>query len=166
MDRLSQSLVDRSLHPLDLVEEAVALRDWALERFARDELLAEVRGRWCDYHAVFNWINDIGALQLTCAFDIRTPPERRAAVHELLAFLNERLGVGHFDIGTEDGLPAYRHALLLRGGSLSAEQVEDLIDIALHELDRFYPAFQYVVWGNQSPHDAIRSIVFETVGEA
>lgn len=166
MGNLSQSILDQTLHPLDLVEETVAMRDWALERTGRDELLAEAGGRWCDYHAVFSWIEEIGALQLTCAFDVRTPPERRASVHELLAVLNERLGIGHFDVGTEDGLPAYRHALLLRGGSLSAEQVEDLIDIALHELDRFYPAFQYVVWGNQSPHAAISSIVFETVGEA
>jgi hypothetical protein len=166
MGSLSQSFADQSLHPLDLVEELIALRDWALERTARDELLSEIGGRWCDYHAVFNWIDEIGALQITAAFDVRTPPERRASVHELLAVLNERLGIGHFDVGTEDGLPAYRHALLLRGGSLSAEQVEDMVDIAVHELDRFYPAFQYVVWGNQSVHAAVSSIMFDTVGEA
>ena len=166
MGNLSQSIFDQTMHPLDLVEETVALRDWALERTARDELIAEAGGRWCDYHAIFNWIEEIGALQITCAFDVRTPPERRASVHELLAVLNERLGIGHFDVGTNDGLPAYRHALLLRGGALSAEQVEDMIDIALHELDRFYPAFQYVVWGNQSAQAAVSSIVFETVGEA
>jgi len=166
MGNLSQSIFDQSMHPLDLVEETVAMRDWAVDRIARDELLAEAGGRWCDYHTMFNWIDEIGALQITCGFDIRTPPERRSAVLELLAVLNERLGIGHFDIGTEDGLPAYRHALLLRGGSLSAEQVEDMIDIALHELDRFYPAFQYVVWGNQSAQTAVSSVVFETVGEA
>lgn len=166
MGSLSQSIFDQTMHPLDLVEETIALRDWTLERVGRNDLVAEAAGRWCDYHAVFNWIDEIGALQITCAFDVRTPPERRASVHELLAVLNERLGIGHFDIGSEDGLPAYRHALLLRGGSLSAEQVEDMIDIALHELDRFYPAFQYVVWGNQSAHTAVSSVVFETVGQA
>ncbi|MBT4906861.1 MAG: hypothetical protein HON62_08265, partial [Rhodospirillaceae bacterium] len=56
--------------------------------------------------------------------------------------------------------------LLLRGGGLSAEQVEDMVDIAVHELDRFYPAFQYVVWGNQSAQAAVSSIMFDTVGEA
>ena len=166
MGNLSQSVIDQSLHPLDLIEEMIAMRDWAQERTRRDELLAEIGGRWCDYHAVFSWIDEIGALQLTCAFDMRTPPEKRDSVHELLAVLNERLGIGHFDVGSQDGLPAYRHALLLRGGGLSAEQVEDMVDIAVHELDRFYPAFQYVVWGNQSAHAAVSSIMFDTVGEA
>ncbi len=158
--------VHQNVHPLDLVEETIALRDWALERTARDELLAEVTGRWCDYHIVFHWTDELAALQMTCAFDMRTPKEYRAPVHELLALLNDRLGVGHFDVGSVDGLPAYRHALLLRGGALSAEQIEDLLDIALHEIDRFYPAFQYVVWGDRSPVDAMATVVFETVGEA
>ena len=166
MGNLSQSFVDQALHPLDLIEEMIAMRDWAQERTARDELLSEMGGRWCDYHAVFNWIDEIGALQMTCAFDMRTPPERRAAVHELLAVLNERIGIGHFDVGAQDGLPAYRHALLLRGGSLSAEQVEDMVDIAVHELDRFYPAFQFVLWGNYTPEDAVSAAMLETLGEA
>jgi hypothetical protein len=33
-------------------------------------------------------------------------------------------------------------------------------------MDRFYPAFQYVVWGDRSPVDAMATVVFETVGEA
>ncbi len=166
MGVVTTGYVRQTIHPLDLVEETIALRDWAQERTARNELLAEVTGRWCDYHLLFHWTDELGALQMTCAFDMRTPQERRTPVHELLALLNDRLGVGHFDIGSSDGLPAYRHALLLRGCALSAEQIEDLLDIALHEVDRFYPAFQYVVWGDRSPVDAMAAVVFETVGEA
>ena len=153
-------------HPLDLVEETIALRDWMLERTARDELIGEVSGRWCDYHVLFNWTEEIGALQMTFAFDLRTPAERRNAVHELLALLNDRLEIGHFDISSVDGLPAFRNALLLRGGAISAEQIEDMLDIALHEVDRFYPAFQFVVWGERKPADAMATIVFDTIGEA
>ena len=163
---VTTAYVHSNPHPLDLVEETIALRNWALERSARDELLAEVAGRWCDYHVMFNWTDELGALQMTCAFDMRTPQDRRAPVHELLALLNDRLGIGHFDVGSVDGLPAYRHALLLRGAALSAEQIEDLLDIALHEMDRFYPAYQYVDWGDRSPGDAMATGVFETVGEA
>src|SRR3546814_11448913 len=90
MGIVSQAFVETTSHPLDLVEELIALRDWTQERVARDELLAEAGGRWCDYHVVFSWLDELGALQITCAFDMRTPPERRAAVHELLALLTER----------------------------------------------------------------------------
>ena len=41
-----------------------------------------------------------------------------------------------------------------------------LIDIALHECERFYPAFQYVLWGGRTPTEAIDAAMLETVGEA
>ena len=48
----------------------------------------------------------------------------------------------------------------------STEQVEDLVDIALSECERFYPAFQFVVWGGKSPAQAIASAMIDPVGEA
>ncbi|MBC93085.1 MAG: hypothetical protein CMM38_05535 [Rhodospirillaceae bacterium] len=166
MAAVISGFVHQNDHPLDLVETTIAVRDWPLERPESDELFAQVTGRWSSYDIMFNWMNDLGALQIICSLDIRAPKERRSSVHELLAILNDRLGVGHFDIGLLNGTPSFRHTLLLRGGGLSAEQIEDLVDIALFEIDRFYPAFQYVVWGGQSPADAIATVVFETVGEA
>ena len=44
--------------------------------------------------------------------------------------------------------------------------MEDLVDIAITESERFYPAFQYVVWGGKSPQEAMASSILETVGEA
>jgi hypothetical protein len=55
----------------------------------------------------------------------------------------------------------------LRGiSAASAEQVEDLVDIALSECERFHPAFQFVVWGGKSPSQAIASAMIDPVGEA
>ena len=49
----------------------------------------------------------------------------------------------------------FRHALLLRGVSgVSAEQVEDLVELALVECERFYPAFQLVIWGGKTADEA------------
>ena len=42
----------------------------------------------------------------------------------------------------------------------------DLVDIALSECERFYPAFQFVVWGGKSPAQAIASAMIDPVGEA
>ena len=60
----------------------------------------------------------------------------------------------------------YRHALPLRSSKLSAEQIEDLLDISLSECERFYPAFQYVVWGGKAPADALEAAILDPVGEA
>lgn len=153
-------------HPLDLVEQSMGLRRWSVARVGRDELAAEVTGRWSDYHLLFRWSEVLGALHASCAFDARVPEERWPAVHELLALANDKLWVGHFDISTDEGLPAFRHSLLLRGGRLAVEQIEDLVDIALGEVDRFFPAFQYVIWGNRRPVDALTASILDTVGHA
>ena len=38
---------------------------------------------------------------------------------------------------------------------LSLDQAETLVEAAVDELDRFYPVFQFVLWGGKSPKDAI-----------
>src|SRR5262249_59029613 len=102
-----------------------------------------------------------------CGFDMKVPKNRRAPIYELLALANEKLWLGHFDISAEDNSPAFRHAVLLRGVlGASVEQVEDLVDIAVSECERFYPAFQLVVWGGKPPSEAMEMAMIEPIGEA
>jgi len=154
-------------NPIDLVEEIVLANDWAHDRASEEELVVEISGRWCDYRLYFVWQEEICAMHFSCGFDMKVPKGRRGPVYELLALANERLWLGHFDLSAEDNSPAFRHAVLLRGvPTASAEQVEDLVDIALSECERFYPAFQFVVWGGKSPAQAIASAMIDPVGEA
>jgi hypothetical protein len=61
----------------------------------------------------------------------------------------------------------FRHTVLLRGSSgASVEQLEDLVDIARSECERFFPAFQFVLWAGRSPREALEAAMLETVGEA
>jgi hypothetical protein len=61
----------------------------------------------------------------------------------------------------------FRHALPLRGlRGPSVEQMEDLLDTAILECERFYPAFQYVIWGGKTAAQAIASAMIDTAGEA
>jgi hypothetical protein len=41
-----------------------------------------------------------------------------------------------------------------------------VIEAAVDEVDRFYPVFQFVLWGGKSPKDAIAAALVETRGEA
>ena len=95
------------------------------------------------------------------------PAPRRAALYELLALANERLWIGHFGMESEDGMPLFRHAVLLRGApGVSAESLEDMVDIAITECERFYPAFQFVLWGGKTPAEALQAAMLECAGEA
>lgn len=153
--------------PIDLIEEIVEANEWPHDRSGDDELIVEVSGRWCEYRLLFVWQADLSVLHFTSSFDMKVPKGRRAAVFELLASVNERLWLGHFEVCAETALPMFRHALLLRGtAGVAVEQVEDLVETALSECERFYPAFQLVIWGGKGPDEAIAAAMIDPVGEA
>jgi hypothetical protein len=154
-------------NPLDILEELVNANEWRFDRTTEEEMVVEISGRWCEYRLFFAWQEDLSAMYFSCLFDLRIPSHRRAQVAELLALVNEKLWLGHFDLCSEDLVPMFRHTVLLRGVTgASVEQLEDLVDIALCECERFFPAFQYVVWGGRSAEEAAAAAMIETVGEA
>ena len=64
-------------------------------------------------------------------------------------------------------MKAFRHGLLLRGQDrVAREQVEDMMEVAIGECDRFYPAFQLVLLAEHDPEQALKAAMIETVGEA
>lgn len=154
-------------NPLDIVEEIVTANEWPFERSSDDELIVEIGGRWCDYRLYFVWQGDVAALQFSCQFDMKVPSARRLAVSELLAEVNARMWLGHFDVCSEEHTPMFRQTMLLRGSrGATVEQLEDLVEIALSECERFYPAFQFVIWGGKSASEAVSAAILDTVGEA
>ena len=154
-------------NPIDLVEEIVIANDWAHDRAGEDELIVEIPGRWCDYRLYFLWQEELTALHFSCGFDMKVPKRRRSGLYELLALANERLWLGHFDLASDDHSPAFRQGVLLRGAfGTSVEQIEDLVEISLSECERFFPAFQLVVWGGKSAEEAIAAAMIDPIGEA
>src|SRR5574344_1642510 len=84
-------------NPLDILEEIVTANEWLFDRANDDELIVELSGRWCHYRMFFVWQKEIGALQFSCQFDMKVPPAKCNDVHDLLAMLNDRLWLGHFN---------------------------------------------------------------------
>jgi len=85
----------------------------------------------------------------------------------LIAAINEQLWVGHFDIWTHTGMIMYRQALVLPGGlTASTAQCESMLVGAIHACERYYPAFQFVVWAGKTSAEAMSAAMFDTEGEA
>ena len=153
--------------PLDIIEEVVNNQGWHSNRVCEEEITTAYRGQWCDYSLHFAWSDEIYAINFTCAFDIRVPKRKNAAVNNLLALINDKLWLGHFGVWQDEALPMYRHAFPLRGvDNLMPQQVEDLLDNAITACEKFYPAFQYVIWGGKDPEQAIAASILEPIGEA
>lgn len=154
-------------NPLDLIEQIVAANEWPFDRYADDELNVGVEGSWTRYHLWFAWREEHEALQFSCAFDLKVPKDKVSAVHSLMALMNEKLWLGHFDLWAHEGLLMFRHALIFSGGAeATSGQLEAVVEAALRESERFYPAIQFVLWGGKLPNEAIAAAMLETEGEA
>ncbi|NVO16785.1 MAG: YbjN domain-containing protein [Rhodoplanes sp.] len=157
----------RTANPVDTVERMAATNDWSFARSSEDEVTLVITGKWTDYQVSFTWMGEIEALHLACAFDLKVPERRRAEMIELVSMINEQLWIGHFDLWANDGLVMFRHALVLAGGiEASGAQCESLLSTATEACERYYQAFQFVMWAGKSPRDALDAVQFETVGEA
>jgi hypothetical protein len=157
---------ERMINPIDLVEQLATAHDWAVDRSSDEELTLIVAGTWTDYHVSLNWREDLEALHLACAFDFRVPSNRLNEMYRLVAQINEQLWLGHFDLWTQDGLVMFRHALLLNGAVATTRQCEALLRAALEGCERYYQAFQFVVWAGKESREALVSTMFETEGQA
>ncbi len=154
-------------NPLDVVEQMVLANGWTFDRSGDDEIAVEVTAPGCVYRLWFAWCGERESLHFSCAFDLRVPDNRRATLFELLALINERMWMGHFDVWFDQGLVTYRQTLPLRGGAgVCREQMTDLVEAALAECERYYPPFQYAIWGGKTPGEALAAALFDTVGEA
>ncbi|MBE1237093.1 YbjN domain-containing protein [Phaeovibrio sulfidiphilus] len=166
MPLTSLSIEPSCSNPVDQVETFLSGKGWTIERRDDRSVYAQVPGYWCDCVLVFFWSENLDALQFSCAIDIRVPDSRRAVLYELLALLNERLWVGHFSLWNETSMPRFRHTLLLSGSRVCAGDLDEIVDIALAECERFYPAFQFALWGGNCARDALDSALLDTKGEA
>jgi hypothetical protein len=154
-------------HPLEVVERIAREHEWSFERACDDEINIVVRGKWADYQVSFTWMTEIEALHVACAFEIKVPERSQREVNRLIAMINAQLWLGHFDLWPADGLVMHRHALLLSGGvEATSGQCKVLLLSALDMCERYYPAFQFVVWAGEGAREALEAAMFETAGQA
>lgn len=154
-------------NPLDVAEMVMLDRDLSFDRSGDGDLFAEIEGAWCNYKIWFAWQEEYHGLSLTCALDTKLPKISYARTYPLLAIVNEKLWAGHFGIDSESSQVVYRYTLMVAEDThVPSEQMGEMIDHAVQECERFYPALQAVVWGGKDPKDALAAAIFETVAEA
>jgi hypothetical protein len=150
-----------------MLEQYFEARGWACERTGDGEIIASATGSWAQYELRGVWRQDDQVLQFLAFPDIKVGPEKRVAIYESLGLINEQLWLGHFELWSGSGLIVFRHAALVHEGEgLSFEQAEAIAEAAIEECERFYPVFQFVLWGGKSPSEAISAALIDTAGEA
>jgi hypothetical protein len=163
---LIKGALEKPNDPLDVVECMASGNDWPFERLAETEITFVVTGRWANYQISFTWMKEIEVLHLACAFEMKVPQLRLPEVQRLIANINEQLWLGHFDIWVANDMVILRHALLLAGAKPSMRQCEVAFGSAVDTCERYFCAFQFVVWAGKTAREAIDSVMFEAAGQA
>jgi len=153
--------------PVDMLASLFEARGWPYEFTSEDEITGEVQGAWAKYQVRGIWRAEDHVLQLLCLPDIRLTDDKRLPMFEVLALINEQLWLGHFDVWSNGSVLLYRHGLMLGDdGLLSLVQAQTAVEVAVEECDRFYPAFQFILWGDKTPEEALASALVDAAGEA
>ncbi len=153
--------------PLDMLAALFDARGWNYEIVSDEEVSAEFKGSWTSYQIRAIWREEDNAMQLLVMPDVTVPNDKRTPIYTALGLINEQTWLGHFDLWSSNGLLLFRHGSLLPpNGLLSVDQAQTIIDVAIDECERFYPVFQFIIWGGKSPEDAIAAALIETHGEA
>ena len=158
---------DRPEHPVDVVERLAAVNEWTFDRAEDDEISILVSGTWANYDIAFTWIPDLESLHVSCSFDLKAPPRKRDAIGELMRLINEHLWLGHFDLWSGQDLVMFRHSLCLAGGATASDaQCSAVVRAALSACETYYQAFQFVLWADRAPKEALAFAAFDTKGSA
>lgn len=158
---------NKIIDPLEALENAASRIEFEMERVGDKELHIMLPGVWRDIGLWFTWRAELSTLQMGAPLDLKAPVGRLEEASHLITMVNERLWVGHFDLWADDHSIVYRNsAVLPEDGCLEISQGEALIRAAKEAVDRFYPAFNFLIWGGKSPDDAFKASLFETAGNA
>ncbi len=153
--------------PLASLETAAESLGFEMERVGDAELHVMLPGVWRDLGLWFTWRPELSTMQMGAPIDLKAPARRLEEASHLVTMVNERLWIGHFDLWADDHSIVFRNAAILpEGGALDKAQSEALIRAASEAVDRFYPAFNFLVWGGKNPDDALKASLFETAGNA
>ncbi len=164
---LSEQFLDDDMHPIDIVEHIAEHRDWQFDRIADDQIAMEVEGQWKTYAITLAWSAYDETLRLVCSYEAEPPTEKLPKLYEALNAVNDECWSGAFTYWDKQKLMIYRYGLVLTGGQIaSPDQIDTMIRAAVQNAERFYPAFQLVVWGDRDVKNAMQVAIAEAYGRA
>lgn len=164
---LSEQFLEEDLHPIDIVEHIAEHHDWEFDRIGDDQIAMAVEGQWRTYSITLAWSGFDETLRMICTFEMDPPDAKLGGLYELLNAMNDQCWTGAFSYWAEQKLMVYRYGLVLTGGQVATpDQIDTMINTAVTNAERYYPAIQMLVWADRTPQDALQVAIAEAYGRA
>ena len=154
-------------HPIDIVETLVVDHEWAFARTNDDRIEFVIDAQWRAYAVMLCWSGHDNTLRLACAFEMAPPHKALPALYDCLNRANDECWVGGFTYNETERMMVYRYALVCGAQArIDADQINQVIEAAISNAERFYPAFQQVCWGETPPAEALQVAIPTVHGHA
>ena len=162
-----EMFLEDEIHPIDIVEHLAEHHEWEFDRIEENQIAMAVQGQWRTYSITLAWSGFDETLRLICSFEMEPPSEKLKDLYETLNVANDRCWTGAFTFWEQQKLMVYRYGLVLAGGQIAtAEQIDAMISSAVRTAEKYYPAFQLVIYDNQAPETAMQVAIAEAYGHA
>jgi hypothetical protein len=164
---LSEQIFQDDIHPIDIVEHIAEHHDWDFDRIGDDQIAMAIEGQWRTYSITLAWSGHDETLRLVCTYEMEPPDDRLPALFETLNEINDKCWSGSFTWWGAHKLMVYRYGLVMAGAQApSPEQIDALLSAAVLNAERYYPALQLAIWGDQTPQQAMQVAIAEAYGRA
>ena len=163
----TEMFLEDEIHPIDIVEHLAEHHEWEFDRIEENQIAMAVQEQWRTYSITLAWSGFDETLRIICSFEMEPPIEKLKDLYETLNVANDRCWTGAFTFWEEQRLMVYRYGLVLAGGQIAtAEQIDTMISSSVLAAEKYYPAFQLVIYDNQSPDRAMQVAIAEAYGHA
>ena len=117
-----------------------------------------ITGRVAVY-AVRCWAKD-SAAQVLVTLPILVPDGARRDVAEALCSINYGVTIGSFELDSRDGEMRFVVSTFLEEDRMSRSIWQSMMSAALNTVERFTPVICSMIYGNESPKEALAAIKF------
>lgn len=164
---LSEHHLQDDIHPIDIVENLASHHDWDFDRIGDDQIAMAVEGQWRTYSLTLAWSGYDENLRMVCSFEMDPPADKLPQLYELINKMNDQCWGGAFTYWSEQKLMLFRYGLTLVGGqTASPQQIDVMVQSAVANCERYYPAIQLAIWGERSADEAMNVAIAEAYGRA
>ncbi len=122
---------------------------------------------YTELHGHISVREDKSSFGFAYIFEQKVPQNKRADVAALICLLNEALWIGHFEINTAEDNILWRYTIsLIARNDPEPAEIAAIMAAGVEACEKFYPAFNFMLWAGKTPEQAAQAALFETAGEA
>ena len=163
----NQNKIIRQNNPIDYIEEYFSRFFDNILRDSENKITINAKGLWNTYKISIIWSETKKIFEICSYLDNSRKTRNDNSVYLLISKVNEKTGLGYFNFNPKLNTIFFNHKASVKGQeSITIEQVENFVDIAVEECDRFFPVFYVFFNKKKSPKNAIDIAILETCGEA